>query len=259
MTLSDEAKGILKIWRSVDAAPELDLAREEELLASAARGGASAAFWSWTTPVVVLGYGQPPDDADLKLCRTRALQVRRRITGGTGVIHRADLAVSLALPVRHPWAATIRGLYHHFLAAIQETLAARGVETTSPPPGPARSRHERSPVCFEDVLAETLTVDGRKVVGCAQARRRDAVLVHAHIHLDPDPELYAEVFGVPLDRVERALAGVGGEIAPIELAINLARALSAPLDLRLEETPPPDPAPAFLERYRSPRWAPASD
>ncbi len=258
MSESGEPGGVLNYWRSVDAEPAVDLAREEELLATAAGGKVCAAFWSWTTPVVVLGYGQPVDDADLDLCRTRELPVRRRITGGTGVIHREDLAVSLALPVGHPWAETIRGLYQSFLAVIRESLAACGVETASPPAGPARSRRERSPICFEDVLAETLTVNGRKVVGCAQARRRDSVLVHAHVHLNPDLGLYSKVFGVPFDRVERALAGVGREAGPMDLAIELADALSAALSLRLEQISPPDPDPAFLERYHSPRWAPPS-
>ena len=93
-----------------------DLAFEAEMLDRAADGRCTLVVASWRGPVAVLGYSQPQDDVDLDLCRERRIPVLRRLSGGTGVIHRSDLSLSLALPVAHPWAASVVGLYDRFLA-----------------------------------------------------------------------------------------------------------------------------------------------
>ncbi len=182
---------------------------------------------------MVLGHGQPEEDADLELCRRRGIPVLRRITGGTGIVHSRDLAVSLALPAAHPEARTIRGSYELLLDVLETALGTLSVAVERPRPGPPRRRRERSPVCFEDVLGETLTEAGRKVAGCAQARRRDAVLVHAHLHLTLDPGLYAAVFRVPEDRVQRSV-GVANGLSPQHLARAIVAAAADRLGLTLE-------------------------
>lgn len=224
------ASGALRWGFSEGREPERDLAREEELLRAAAAGRPVLACWSWTGPVVVLGHGQPEEDADLELCRSRGIPVVRRITGGTGIVHARDLAASLALPAGHPAARTIHGSYALLLDILETALGACGVAVERPAPGPPGKRGERSPICFEDALGETLARSGRKVAGCAQARRRDAVLVHAHLHLTLDTGLYAAVFGVPEARVRRSVGAVEG-VTPGRLARAVARAAGDRLGL----------------------------
>ena len=208
--------------------PAADLAAEVRLLERAAGGECGLLLCSWPSPVVVLGYGQGSSDVDLDWCRAAGVPVLRRSTGGTGVVHCADLAVSLVLPKVHPWAGRIMGLYGSFLDALAPALRAAGGDVRRPEVA-RRSRSERSPICFEDQLAETLVVGGRKAVGCAQARRTRAVLVHAAVLLDLDAELWARVFRVPAERVEGALAPAvpGGDWQTVGtlVAEYLARAL----------------------------------
>jgi len=123
--------------------------------------------------------------------------VLRRLSGGTGVVHAGDLAVSIALPATRPQARDIRGFYAWFLDVVLAALAQVGVAATRAPvpghggrgPGPSRS-----PVCFEDASWETLLVGGRKAVGCAQVRRARACLVHGALALDAHVALYAGAF-----------------------------------------------------------------
>ena len=49
-------------------------------------------------------------------------------------------------------------------------------------------------------------VGGKKAVGCAQTRRRGAVLIHTAILLGLDAELYSNVFRVPEEEVRAGLA-----------------------------------------------------
>jgi len=247
----------LDVFRS-QGPPSHDLAFEVEMLARAAAGRPTVLVSSWPGPVVVLGYAQPADDADLDWCRRQGIPVLRRLSGGTGVIHRGDLGVALALPKEHPWAEGIVGLYDRFLDVLQPALkeagspAERLVE-------PRRGSRVRSPICFEDQLADSLVVEGRKVVGCSQTRRKGCVLIHAAILLDLDPELYSRVFGVDAARVRHGLAPAVTGVAWTDVADLILRRLGAELELDFEVVPRPDPSPDLVADYLSERWAPVPD
>lgn len=220
----------LHVFRSLPGDPARDLAFEEEMLVRASDGVHCLFLYSWPRPALVLGHGQSEDDVDLEFCRRAGVSVVRRVTGGTGVLHHDDLAVSLALPSAHPWARGIGDLYDRFLTVIRSALEQVGVPTGRAI-GPFSSRRSRSPICFEDAARETLLASGRKAVGCAQARRRRAVLVHASLLLNLNPGLYGAAFGVPAERIAASLASLPVRDRPSLVAALVAGFSSA---LRLE-------------------------
>ncbi len=211
-----------------DGPPVVDLARESWLIERAAGGEISLFLTSWRDPVVVLGYGQADTDVDLEWCRARGMPVLRRLTGGTGVVHQGDLGVGLALPQTHPWGQGIISLYGRFLDVLEPALRSVGA-AVSRVAEPRRASRVRSPICFLDQLADTLVVDGRKAVGCAQTRRKGAVLIHAAVLLGLDAELYSRVFGIPVEDVVAGLtpAFPGGDPGVLgeAIAAHLADAL----------------------------------
>ncbi len=258
--MPEPGRRTLEVSEAWTGPPGRDLAAEEGLLERAADGQPALALYSWPRPVVVLGYAQPADDVDLEWCRGARVPVLRRPTGGTGVVHHKDLSVSLALPAAHPWARGIRRLYDGFLGALQEALASLGAGVSRlDAPAPARGLRERSPICFEDQSADTLVVDGRKVVGCAQARRSRAVLVHAAVLLNFDSALYARVFRVHAARVERGLGAALPGTVPAVVGRRVAAVLATALGLEVVHPTPPEPPPAALARYGQERWAPVPD
>jgi len=247
---------VLGVFES-EGPPVEDLAREAWLLERAAEGEISLFLTSWRGPVVVLGYAQKPEEADLDWCRAEGVPVLRRLTGGTGVIHRGDLGIGLFLPQDHLWAKGIVGLYGRFLNVLEPALRSAGGDVSRL----AESKHAariRSPICFLDQLSDTLVVGGRKAVGCAQTRRRGAVLIHAAVLLDLNAELYARVFGVSEEQVQAGLApavpGADPRLVGEAIADGLAKALGLEAERQVLE-PVPD---RFLEPYASPRWAPVS-
>ncbi len=244
----------LNVYRSTGP-PVEDLAREAWLLERAAGGEVSLLLTSWEGPVVVLGYGQRPQEADLEWCRSQGLPVLRRLTGGTGVVHRGDLGVGLVLPKEHPWAEGIIGLYGRFLDVLEPALAAVGAEV-SRLAEPRRGSRVRSPICFLDQSSDTLVVDGRKAVGCAQTRRRGAVLIHAAVLLGLDAGLYARIFDLPEEEVRAGLApavpGADPRAVGEAIAAELAKALGLEA-VRKSLEPVPE---RFLEPYATARWAP---
>jgi lipoate-protein ligase A len=246
----------LDIYRSLGP-PVDDLAREAWLMERAAEGHVSLLVTTWKGPVVVLGYAQDPEEADLEWCRGAGVPVLRRLTGGTGVIHRGDLGVGLVLPQGHPWAAGIVGLYGRFLDVLEPTLSALGSEVSQLAETSHASR-VRSPVCFLDQLADTLAVGGRKAAGCAQTRRRGAVLIHAAILLDLDAEMYERVFRVPAEEIRAGLVPAIPGIDPLKIGDAVGDSLADALGVEprvCELEPVPE---GFLEPYADPRWAPVT-
>ncbi len=235
--------------------PTEDLARESWLLEEAATGRALLLLASWRDPVVVLGYGQPATDVDLGWCRDHGIPVLRRITGGTGVVHAGDLSVSLALPRSHSWARGIHELYARFLEPVAAGLADAGARIARAA-SPGRAGRDRSPICFFDQLAESLVMGGRKCVGCAQSRRKGAVLIHAAVLLGLDPRLYARAFGVAEDRVRRGLAPAAEGADWRRVGRRVGHRLAAALELELVEGEPDPVPPRLLEPYSEERWAP---
>ena len=245
---------VLEIYEGVGP-PVEDLAFEAWMLDRAAGGQPCALITSWPGRVVVLGYAQPPEEVDLAWCRRQGIPVFRRLTGGTGVIHAGDLGVALALPADHPWARGVVGLYDRFLDVLEPALGAfePRIERKQ---DPRRAARVRSPVCFLDQLSDTLLVEGRKVVGCAQTRRRGAVLIHAAVLLGLGADLYARVFRIDASEVRRGLAPAvpGGDWREIGRAVvdRVADALSLP-----SSYPPKPPIDAaYTEPYNHARWAP---
>ena len=247
----------LEAFRSTGP-PSHDLAVEAELLARAAEGRCSALVTSWPGPVVVLGYAQKAAEVNLGWCREQGVPVLRRLSGGTGVIHRGDLGVALVLPSEHPWSEGIVGLYDRFLDVLEPALIAVGgrVERIA---RPERAGRVRSPICFEEQLADTLVVEGRKAVGCSQARRKGGILIHAAILLGLDADLYSDVFGVDASRVRRGLAPAVSGVDWGRVAEAVLDRLADGLGLDLEIRPRPDPAPEHLKAYGGDRWAPVPD
>jgi len=235
--------------------PVDDLAREAWLMERAAGGRISVFLTSWEGPVVVLGYAQKPEEADLAFCRTEGMPVLRRLTGGTGVIHRGDLGVGLVLPMQHPWAKGIVGLYGRFLDVLGPALRSLGSEV-SRLADPARASRVRSPICFLDQLSDTLVVDGKKVVGCAQTRRGGAVLIHAAILLGLDAELYARVFGVDVADIRSGLAPALPGTDWRQVGDAIVGGLSDALGFEARSCPLEPVPERFLEPYGGSRWAP---
>lgn len=224
MTLRDSKLGndsTLRVIRSFNGIPEHDLAIEGWLVREDASEDPILFLYGWNHPVMVLGFGQDPRSIDQDACATLGVPVLRRISGGTGVLHGSDLAVSLILPVDHPWTRSIGGLYERFLAAILLAMQPLGVSLDRP----AQSRHHgktRSPICFEDNWGETLLAGGRKAIGCAQAWRKNRVLVHCTMLRGVDAALHASAFGVDASRI---LAAIGPVSDPPPSRKDLAQAL----------------------------------
>jgi lipoate-protein ligase A len=174
---------ICRVLPHEDADGPGNMARDEALLDAVAAAPAGAVFrsYGWTEPTLSLGYFQAIAQAEADP-RWREVPIVRRPTGGGALWHHREVTYALVIPRTHPLAARAAALYRAVHAAIALTLRGQGVVAVrrgpAPSPLPARPL-----LCFTDRDDEDLVVQGAKVVGSAQRRRRGAVLQHGSLLL----------------------------------------------------------------------------
>ncbi|MFQ5734136.1 MAG: biotin/lipoate A/B protein ligase family protein [Planctomycetaceae bacterium] len=163
-----------------------NMAVDEALLEAAVNDGRCAVrVYRWCEPTVSLGYFQRHEDveADSPLA---GLAVVRRFTGGGAILHHHEWTYSCALPAGHPAAAVPYDLYATVHRAIMNVLRDRGVSAQSRSDDTRTDLRGLTPsgspfLCFSRRDPNDVVLNGRKIVGSAQRRRKGAVLQHGSI------------------------------------------------------------------------------
>jgi lipoate-protein ligase A len=156
-----------------------NMAYDEALLdAAAARGETVLRIFRWSEPTLTLGYFQKslPEDLPDAL---RALPRVRRLSGGGAILHHHEWTYSCAVPKSHPFAKRTEVLYDEVHRAMIEALGRLGINARLR----ASTQSDDSFLCFLRGDPRDILVNGRKVVGSAQRRRRGAILQHGSLLL----------------------------------------------------------------------------
>jgi lipoyl(octanoyl) transferase len=179
-------------WRLMTTHPLegiYNMAIDEALLGSVARGDSVPVLrlYAWSPACLSLGYGQRASDADLDRIDAMGWQMVRRPTGGRAILHTDELTYSVSLPADHPLVeGDVVQSYRRISEALLVALKLLGAQ-----PQAERATHGGSngAVCFETPSHYEITVEGRKLIGSAQVRRKDhngGVLQHGTLPLHGD-------------------------------------------------------------------------
>ena len=154
---------------------------------AAATGEATLRIYEWASPVVSLGRHQRARGCyDLARAAAAGVSFVRRPTGGRAVFHHHEVTYSVAAPAG---LGTLRESFAAISRLIVSGLARLGVEARvageglrpAPIPGPQP--------CFSEPVAGEILVGGRKLVGSAQYRDRNAILQQGSILVENDQRL----------------------------------------------------------------------
>ncbi len=162
-------------------------------------------LFAWAPPCLSLGYAQPINDVDRLALSSLGWRLVRRPTGGRAILHTDELTYSVIAPLREPRVAgSVLESYSrlaqalllalHILALPAQAQAAYGPGGRSP-----------NPICFEVPSNYEITVDGKKLIGSAQARRKEGVLQHGSLPLFGNLTRITRVLTFP-DETQRAEA-----------------------------------------------------
>lgn len=144
-------------------------------------------LYAWEPACLSLGRAQSYADVDPGRLAERGWDLVRRTTGGRAILHQNELTYAVIAPEDHP---LMRGGVLESYRRISEALV-RGLEqlaiVVAVQGSESLSEEARAnPICFEVPSAYEITIQGRKIVGSAQVRKRKTVLQHGSLPLTGD-------------------------------------------------------------------------
>jgi lipoate---protein ligase len=138
-------------------------------------------IYGWQPPTVSIGYFQSMDEeVDIKKCRQMGIDVVRRITGGGAVLHESELTYSF---ITNVYPKNIMESYNLICDPIVICLNKLGFNAKFAP--------------LNDII-----VNGKKVSGNAQTRKKGILLQHGTILLNVNFEKMFSVLKVPSEKLK---------------------------------------------------------
>ncbi len=186
-----------------------NMAVDEAILEGINRGESPTTLrlYSWDPPCLSLGYAQPSADVDFTRLQALGWDLVRRPTGGRAILHTDELTYSVIGPQSEPRLSG--GVLQSYQVLAQALLRALHIlqvpAQASPNPEPPVDSPATGPVCFEVPSNYEITVDGKKLIGSAQARRREGVLQHGSLPIRGDLTRIVQALSFP-DEEQRAHA-----------------------------------------------------
>jgi len=165
-----------------------NMAVDEAILEHIGRGEVfpTLRLYAWDPPCLSLGHAQTFMDVDTVRLASHGWEVVRRMTGGRAILHTDELTYSVTGPVDEPrLAGSILESYNRLAQALLAAVHGLGLPVEMKE-GKADSSGQTNPVCFEVPSTYEITVNGKKLIGSAQARRREGVLQHGSLPLTGD-------------------------------------------------------------------------
>ena len=165
-----------------------NMAVDEAILENIGLGESSPTLrlYAWDPACLSLGHAQPFADVDTARLRQNGWDVVRRATGGRAILHTDELTYSVTGSVDEPVLAG--GVLESYNRLAQALLLA--IKTLRLPveikEGKSNDSAPPNPVCFEVPSTYEITVAGKKLIGSAQARKKEGVLQHGSLPLTGD-------------------------------------------------------------------------
>lgn len=278
-------------WRLLVTPPAdgtTNMAIDEAILHALADGAGSPTlrFYQWDPPCLSLGYNQHHTEVDEAACARLGCTWVRRPTGGRAILHTDELTYSVVVPMHEPRVeGGIVQSYRQLSAGLLAGLRALGADVFQAQEEEALNPHQ-SAVCFDTPSNYEITVNGKKVMGSAQVRRRGMVLQHGSLPLTGDLGRIFACLRMPepvpvgparttlnvafepeqsqvssgwrdwlLARAATLEQALGRQVSFDEAADALARGFATALNLRLEPGDLTDDERSLAERLRREQYA----
>lgn len=189
-----DAKQVWRLIPLLEVSGSVQMAIDSWLLEQHQSGNhpSTLRFYTWSPPAISLGYHQrqyPEYWHNLKW-QGEKLDLVRRPTGGRAVLHQGDLTYTV---VASGLGGSRIQAYQKICEFLIQGWRSLGVELHY---GNAGRGYIHNPNCFGTATGADLVMsDGAKLIGSAQMRRGEAILQHGSMRLQPDTELFTQVFG----------------------------------------------------------------
>ena len=182
----------MNTWRLLYTPPARgawNMAVDEAILGYIHRGKAppTLRLYAWNPPCLSLGYAQPYKDVDAARLRANGWEVVRRLTGGRAILHTDELTYSVTGSADEPvLSGSVLESYNRIAQALLFTIRELGLPVEMKEHAKEPAAQNLNPVCFEVPSTYEITVNSKKLIGSAQARKKEGVLQHGSLPLTGD-------------------------------------------------------------------------
>lgn len=165
------------------------MAVDEAILDAVIRGEAppTLRLYAWQPACLSLGHAQPYSEVNTRQTSENGWDIVRRPTGGRAILHVDELTYSV---ITHQSEPRVKGgvleSYLRLSQALLEALRILGLNPQANEITSAQNSKAPNPVCFEVPSNYEITVNGKKLIGSAQARRKEGLLQHGALPLYGD-------------------------------------------------------------------------
>ena len=265
------------VWRLVRTAPARgawNMAVDEAILECVGKRKVlpTLRLYAWDPPCLSLGYAQPLSDADANALNDYGWDLVRRPTGGRAILHADELTYSVIAPLDEPRVAGgVLESYCRLSMALLDALHRLGLEAQAARQyALPKGAQPAGPVCFEVPSNYEITVQGKKLIGSAQARKLNGVLQHGSLPLRGDLTRITRALRYPDEdtrqRAARRLLShaatvemLGKEISWEESALAFEAAFQSVLHIQFQHDELTDEERARAQelvssRYNHPAW-----
>jgi lipoate-protein ligase A len=194
-------------WRLILSPPargSWNMAVDEAILTHMSIGDSQPTLriYAWEPACLSIGYAQPYSDVSLPTLIMYDWNLVRRPTGGKAILHINELTYAVIGPSDDPiLSGSVLESYKRLSGALLHALKQLGAPAQSAEI--IRSNNDeqtQNPVCFEVPSNYEITVNGKKLIGSAQARRREGVLQHGSLPLYGDITKITKVLSLKNDK-----------------------------------------------------------
>ena len=167
-----------------------NMAVDQAILEHAQAGGGESLptlrLYAWNPACLSLGHAQPFADVDTARLQARGWEVVRRPTGGRAILHTDELTYSVTGSAEEPvLSGSVLESYNRIAQALLLAVKNLGLPVEMKE-GQSNGNTTPNPVCFEVPSTYEITVGGKKLIGSAQARKKEGVLQHGSLPLTGD-------------------------------------------------------------------------
>jgi len=163
-------------------------------------------LYAWEKPTFSIGVSQKSGRAlNLGFIRANNCEYVRRVTGGKTVLHHQEITYAVASSEdlffqEHD----LHQSYMLISRVLVQAIRSLGVDAVLSKGSAAELSRSHNP-CFSFPTPHEIEVQGKKIVGSAQKRDRQALLQHGSIPLAMDYDLYAGGANFPAAALQKSM------------------------------------------------------
>lgn len=144
-------------------------------------------LYDWFPYALSLGHSQHFSDIDQPRLQVKGWDLVRRPTGGRAILHADELTYSISSNAENPiLKGSVIESYRIISRALLSALENIGLNANSKLKNQDDSLLSKDPICFQFPSDYEITINDKKIVGSAQARKKNGILQHGSIPLYGD-------------------------------------------------------------------------